>query len=108
MKPYRLHIFVCQGKRCSARGSEEFLEALKDRIKTEGLKDIKVSKSGCQKVCKETDTEGEYSPTVVIYPEGVWYRKVALSDLDDIIDKHVKKGEVVERLLHYRMVKQGS
>lgn len=105
MKPYRLHIFVCQGKRCAAKGSEELLDTLKDRIKSEEIKDVKVSKSGCMKVCKETDTEGEYSPAVVIYPEGVWYRKVTVADLDDIIDKHVKKGEVVERLLHYRMVK---
>ncbi|MBI2412239.1 MAG: (2Fe-2S) ferredoxin domain-containing protein [Deltaproteobacteria bacterium] len=105
MKPYRLHIFVCQGKRCAAKGSEELLDTLKDRIKREEIKDVKVSKSGCMKVCKETETEGEYSPAVVIYPEGIWYRKVTVADLDDIIEKHVKKGEVVERLLHYRMVK---
>lgn len=103
MKPYRLHIFVCQGKRCSGKGSEALLDAIKDRVKDEGLKDVKVSKSGCLKVCKETEVEGELSPSIVIYPEGVWYRKVAMNDINDIIDRHVKKGEIVERLLHYRM-----
>ncbi|MBI5642353.1 MAG: (2Fe-2S) ferredoxin domain-containing protein [Deltaproteobacteria bacterium] len=105
MKPYRLHIFVCQGKRCAAKGSEDVLESLKEKIKAAAIKDVKISKSGCLKVCKETETEGEFSPAVVIYPEGVWYRKVAVSDVDEIIEKHVKKGEVVERLFHYRMTK---
>ncbi len=103
MKPYRLHIFVCQGKRCAARGSEDILDALKERIKSEDIKDVKVSKSGCLKVCKETDTEGEYSPAVVVYPEGVWYRNFKVTDIDELISRHVKKGEVIERLLHYRM-----
>lgn len=103
MKPYKRHVFVCQGKRCAAKGSEGLLEALKERIKSEGLKDVRVSKSGCLKVCKETDTEGEYSPAIVIYPEGVWYRNVVEADLSEIIEKHLKKGEIVERLLHYKL-----
>lgn len=103
MKPYRIHLFVCLGKRCLAKGSEEILEELKGRIKAAGLKDVKVSRSGCLSVCKETESEGEYAPTIVVYPEGVWYRNVAKSDLDDIIEMHVMKGIVVERLLHYRL-----
>ncbi|MEK6759418.1 MAG: (2Fe-2S) ferredoxin domain-containing protein [Deltaproteobacteria bacterium] len=103
MKPYRIHLFVCLGKRCLAKGSEEILEELKGRIKAAGLKDVKVSRSGCLSVCKETDIEGEYAPIIVVYPEGVWYRNVVRADLDDIIEMHVRKGIVVERLLHYRL-----
>ncbi len=103
MKPYRIHLFVCLGKRCLAKGSEEILEELKGRIKALGLKDVKVSRSGCLSVCKETETEGEYAPALVVYPEGVWYRNVVRADLDDIIEMHVRKGIVVERLLHYRL-----
>ena len=104
MKPYRLHAFICQGKRCAAKGSEGLYEEMKDRIKDLGLKgEIKLTKSGCQSVCKETDTEGEFSPVMVIYPEGTWYRNVASSDIDEIIEKHFKRGEIIERLLHYRL-----
>ena len=37
--------------------------------------------------------------TVVVYPEGVWYGGVTTADLDEIIERHVLKGEIVERLL---------
>jgi len=101
MKPYRLHIFVCEGKRCSAKGSEAVREAFKEKIKAAEIKDVKVSKSGCLKVCKETPVEAEFSPAVVIYPQGVWYKNVTLGDVDEIIETHVKKGGIVERLLLY-------
>lgn len=105
MKPYRLHIFVCQGKRCAARGGEQTLETLKERIKSEGIKDVKVSKSGCLKVCKETDAEGELCPAAVVYPEGVWYQKVTADAVDAIINDHVKKGALVEKHFLYKMNK---
>ncbi|MBI5810352.1 MAG: hypothetical protein HZB21_04090, partial [Deltaproteobacteria bacterium] len=63
----------------------------------------KVSKSGCLKVCKETDVEGEFCPVAVVYPQGVWYNNVTKSCIDVIIERHVKKGEVVERLLLYKL-----
>ena len=103
MKPYRLHMFICQGKHCSARGSEEILEIFKERVKAEGLKDVKISKSGCLKVCKETENEGGFCPGIVIYPQGVWYRNVTKADINDIMDKHLKKGAIVERLLLFKL-----
>lgn len=106
MKPYRLHVFVCQGARCAGKGSEAVYEDMKAKVKGSDLKgQVKVSRSGCLSVCKETEEEGQFSPAVVIYPEGTWYRKVALADVDEIIDRHLRKGEIVERLLHYRLGK---
>lgn len=104
MNPYKRHIFVCQGKRCAGKGSEEILEAFKSGVKAAGLsKDIKVSKSGCMKVCKETDVEGEYSPVTVVYPEGVWYKNITLKDVSEIIEAHLKDGSPVERLVHFKL-----
>lgn len=104
MRPYRSHIFLCLGKRCLARGSEEVLDAFKRRVKSEGLTGtVRVSRSGCLKVCKETEREGEYSPVMVFYPEGTWYRVVTPGDVDEIFDHHVKNGKVVERLVHFRL-----
>ncbi len=103
MKPYTSHIFVCLGKRCSKRSSEAILDDLKKRIKGGSLEGVRVTRTGCMKVCKETEVEGDYSPVVVIYPDGVWYRNVTTGDLDEIMESHIKKGEAVERLLHYRL-----
>lgn len=103
MKPYKHHIFVCLGKRCLERGSEEVLDDIKGRVKRGELPGVRVSRSGCLKVCRETEAEGEYSPAVVIYPEGVWYKNVTVGDVDEIIERHIKGKKVVERLLFFRM-----
>jgi (2Fe-2S) ferredoxin len=42
-------------------------------------------------------------PVVVVYPEGVWYERVDTDNIDEIIDEHIKKGKVVERLFHYKL-----
>ncbi|OGP18125.1 MAG: hypothetical protein A2V21_307955 [Deltaproteobacteria bacterium GWC2_55_46] len=104
MKSYRLHTFVCQGKQCSAKGSEAIHESLKEKIRDRGLKgEVKSSRSGCLGVCRETGVAGEYSPVIVVYPEGTWYRNVTIEDVDEIIEKHLKGGQPVERLLHFRL-----
>ncbi len=104
MNPYRLHVFVCLGKRCVARGAEELLETVKEKIKAAGLKpEVKTSRTGCMNVCKETSVEGEFAPAMVIYPDGVWYRNVTASDVDEIVEEHLKKGRPVKRLLHFNM-----
>ncbi len=102
MRPYRHHVFICEGKRCVAKGGAEVLEEFKDMVKHGGLEGVRVTRCGCVKVCKETHEEGEYSPVVVVYPEGIWYRNVTTDDVAEIAREHLQKGRVVERLLHYR------
>ncbi len=102
MQAYSHHIFVCLGKRCAKKGSEELLDALKELVKKRGLKEqIRVSRSGCVKSCKETDIEGEYSPMVLVYPQSVWYRNVEVKDLPDILTSHIEKNEPLTRLVHF-------
>jgi len=95
------HIFVCINERppedsrgcCSAKGSEQVRELLKDGLKARGLsKIVRANAAGCLDACA-TGT------TVVIYPEGIWYGGVTAADVEEIIEKHVIRGEVVERLL---------
>ena len=52
---------------------------------------MRANAAGCLDTC-------EYGPTVVVYPEGVWYGGLTLEDVDEIIDRHIVGGEVVERL----------
>ncbi len=46
---------------------------------------------------------GEHSPALLVYPDGVWYRNVTPAEIDEIIDSHIKKGIVVERLVYFKL-----
>jgi (2Fe-2S) ferredoxin len=95
------HIFICENVRpendpkgcCSAKGSVAIREAMKKEIKVRGLQgSVRVNKSGCLDAC-------EFGPSIVVYPEGVWYGGVKIEDVQEIIESHVVNGKPVERLL---------
>ncbi len=103
IKPYTHHIFVCFSERCAARGGEALLGEFKRRIKEGLLEGVRLSRTGCLKLCRETDVTGENSPGVIIYPEGAWYARVKVDDIDEIVESHIKGNRVVERLCCYKM-----
>ncbi len=97
---YERHVFFClnrreDGRACCANHDAERLQAYaKDRVKKLGLDgkgQVRVNKAGCLDRCDE-------GPCVVVYPEGVWYTYVDEHDVDEIIDSHLARGKVVERL----------
>jgi len=97
---YRYHVFFCRNRRdndevcCEASGAEAMWAHAKQRIKDLGLAGpggIRINKSGCLGRCEE-------GPALVIYPGGVWYSYIDEDDIDEIIDRHLLQGEVVERL----------
>lgn len=53
---------------------------------------VRANASGCLDAC-------EFGVSVVVYPEGIWYGGVTVDDVPEIIDQHIIKGKVVERLL---------
>jgi vanillate O-demethylase ferredoxin subunit len=65
---------------------------MKSRVKELGLKDIRINKSGCLERC-------EMGPSMVIYPEGIWYTYQSTDDVDEIIDRHIMGGGRVDRLM---------
>lgn len=97
---YKAHIFCCTNERppghergcCKEKGSEKLRNYMKSRIKELGIKGARVNVSGCLDRC-------ELGPVMVIYPEGVWYTYKTNDDVDEIISRHLQKGERVERLL---------
>lgn len=99
---YRCHVFCCVNERpeghprgsCSRRGSVRLRNYMKARAKELGLETlgVRINASGCLDRC-------ENGPTMVIYPDGVWYHYETLADVDEILERHVAGGERVERLL---------
>jgi len=99
MEPFRFHLYVCTQEKpagvpsCPAAGAAALLSALEKEVIAQGLDDdVHITTSGCMGLCEE-------SPTLVVYPEGVWYRKVQPSDAAEIVAAHLKGGRPVERLV---------
>jgi (2Fe-2S) ferredoxin len=57
-----------------------------------GLKGVRVNQAGCLDRC-------EFGPTIVIYPEGIWYRAKTREDVDEILSAHLIKGGRARRLM---------
>lgn len=100
MKRFEKHIFICENKRpeghprgcCLEKGSPKVRELFKRRIKELGLNStVRVNSAGCLDAC-------EYGVTVVVYPEQIWYGKVTVADVEEIIQGHIVKNIPVERL----------
>ena len=65
---------------------------MKVRAKELGLRDVRVNMAGCLDRC-------EFGPTLVIYPEGVWYRPATREDVDEILQAHLVAGGRATRLM---------
>lgn len=100
MSRFKHHVFVCQNQRtaedprgcCLAKGSDTVLDRLKELIHAKGLKkQIRINKAGCLDQCA-------LGVSIVVYPEGIWYGRVTLADVDEIVERHLIGGQPVKRL----------
>ena len=98
---YQRHIFFCLNERpngaeaCANHRAQEAFDHCKSRVKAAGLSgpgQVRVNKAGCLDRCAA-------GPVAVVYPEAVWYSYVDVHDIDEIVESHLKNGQVVERLL---------
>ncbi|MEF9988562.1 MAG: (2Fe-2S) ferredoxin domain-containing protein, partial [Christensenella sp.] len=91
---YRAHVLVCGGTGCTSSGSGEIIKRFESELAEKGLdKEVKVVRTGCFGLC-------EAGPIIIVYPEGAFYSRVKLEDVDEIVEEHLLKGRIVERLLH--------
>ncbi len=94
------HVFVCaQGrpaghprgscvdKGCKPVGDEFFRQWQARNL----FSTVSVAQTSCLGPCQA-------GPSVVVYPEGVMYTNVQVEDVNEIFEKHLIGGEVVERL----------
>jgi (2Fe-2S) ferredoxin len=101
MPKFDRHIFVCLNQRpegdprgsCDPTGKGELHRAFKVGLVKHGVKIlVRANKCGCLDQCSQ-------GPTVVVYPEAVWYGHVGLAEVDEIIESHIIGGKPVERLV---------
>ena len=100
MSYYKHHVFFCTNKRedgsacCQDFDAQAMRDYLKAQVKARGLAGpggVRINTAGCLDRC-------DLGPVLVIYPEAVWYTYVDREDLDEILERHLEGGEVVERL----------
>ena len=90
----RAHVLVCGGAACVSSNCKAVREALEAEIAAKGIeREIKVIVTGCMGPC-------DLGPVMVVYPEGVFYRKLTPDDAKEIVDEHLVKGRIVRRLLY--------
>ena len=100
MPGFERHVFVCHNVRpegaprpsCTTDGKSELHTELQQLSKAAGLGGrVRINKSGCLDQC-------EHGPTMVVYPEAVWYGHVRREDAEEIVREHLVGGRPVERL----------
>ncbi len=98
---FKRHIFFCLNERpngdacCAQHDALAAFERCKSQVKAAGLAgpgQVRVNKAGCLDRCAA-------GPVAVVYPEAVWYSYVDSSDIDEIVESHLKNGQVVQRLV---------
>lgn len=101
MPAFTHHVFICGNVReaghkrgsCDPDGSQSLRDAFRRELKRAGLGPLaRANHSGCLDQC-------EHGPTVVIYPQGIWYGRVTADDVPRIVDKTLLAGEVLPDLL---------
>ena len=97
---YERHVFFCTNERpvghprgcCKAKGSGALRNYMKTKAKEMGLRGVRINNAGCLDRC-------ELGPTMVIYPEGVWYRCNTMEDVDRVLGEHVQNGSRILDLM---------
>ena len=94
METVRTHVLVCTGGGCIASGALEVADALRKCLGRRNLADeVKVVETGCLGPCV-------VGPVAAVYPDGVFYQNLRPEDAEEIVEEHLLKGRVVERLVH--------
>lgn len=101
MPAFTHHIFVCGNQRvpghprgcCDPKGENALRDALKAEVRRRRLgPTVRVNSAGCLDQC-------ECGPTLVLYPDAIWYGKVSLGDVPRIVDETICRGRILDDLV---------
>jgi len=86
-------ISLCNGTACRPYGSNPVAEAFKAEIEKRGLAgQVEFKITGCHGFC-------ERGPIALIEPGNVFYQRIQVSDVPEILDNTIQKKVPIERLL---------
>jgi (2Fe-2S) ferredoxin len=100
MPYYKHHVFFCvnqreDGAKCcqdaNAQAIRDYAKKRSKELDIAGKGGVRMNTAGCLNRCEE-------GPVIVVYPEEVWYTYVDKDDIDEIIEQHLIKGQIVDRL----------
>ncbi len=98
MEPFRQHVFICTQEKpegassCPHNGSLQVLQRLETELESQELEgEVQVTTCGCFGLCDD-------GPLLLVYPDGVWYRRVKEEDVPEIVTSHLGSGKVDSRL----------
>lgn len=90
----RSHVLICGGTGCTSSGSVTIQKHLEEELRAKGLSDeVKIVQTGCFGLCA-------LGPIMIVYPEGTFYSRVTTDDIPEIVEEHLLKGRIVERLVY--------
>ncbi len=90
----RSHVLICGGTGCTSSGSVALQKSFNQNIEAFGLtEEVKLVQTGCFGLCA-------LGPIVIVYPDGTFYSRVTEADVKEIVEEHLLKGRVVERLVY--------
>ena len=93
-KDKKTFVTVCGGTGCHAYGCLKVAQSFKDKIKKQKLQDsVSVRTTGCHGFC-------ERGPIVVIHPDGIFYQRVQLKDIDEVIAETIINKKILDKLLY--------
>ncbi len=90
----RAHVLICGGTGCTSSGSVAIQDAFVSNLEATGLtEEVKIVQTGCFGLCA-------LGPVVIVYPDGTFYSRVTPEDVKEIVEEHLLKGRIVERLVY--------
>lgn len=89
----RTDVLICCGSGCVSAGALKIKDRLLKVLEEKDLaSEINIIETGCMGPC-------DYGPVMMVYPEGVFYKKVTVDDVEELVDEHFTKGRPVQRLM---------
>jgi len=95
-------VMVCGGTGCTSSDSNKIIAALNKEVANHGIEDkVEVVRTGCFGLC-------ELGPVVIVYPEGVFYSRVEVKDIPDLVEGHLLNNKPLERLVYEKTKADGK
>ncbi len=90
----KTYLLICGGTGCHATGSIKVKEALIAELAAKKLQDkVAVIETGCNGFCA-------VGPLMVVHPGDIFYQKISIDDIPQIVQDHLIDGKHIDKLLY--------